>query len=587
MANDGKRLLLIESANCSNEVRIALLVNDKVVEFEQEFKEKRQLRGNIYVAYIKRIEPALQAVFIEYGKNKQGFLSFSEISLNYFNIPEKEKETIFEGCSNDNHTEETLANVSSDSTVSKSIGESGSNFVREIPLHKKYKLQDVISVNQKILVQLTKEERGNKGASFTTYITLVGRYCVFMPNSMSKGGVSRRIEDTNVRKQLKDILNSINLPKRSGLIVRTVGAGKSKKEIEQDYDYLSSLWQDIQKNASSVNAPSLIYNEVDVIIRSVRDFCSNDIEIIVSGREAFEAVRRYAKNALKGSKLRYRLYRGYVPIFTHYKVEDQISELYGNRVELPSGGSLVITLTEAFVSIDVNSGKMTGEDSIEETAYRTNMEAVLEISRQANLRGLSGLIVVDFIDMLKYQYCRAVESAIKQAFKDDKAKVQFSFINDFGLMVFSRQRIKPNIQEINTTECLHCKGIGRVKSNEVVVASILRNLQHIANKNQNKSFDLVARSAVIAHIFNNKRDVVSTIEKEFNITLDVSIDDSLDVNTFILKQGDDVNLNDYEPLQNSGYQIVNSSNKEADSSNKLLGNFWLTKWLSRLLSSNN
>ncbi len=587
MANDGKRLLLIESANCSNEVRIALLVNDKVVEFEQEFKEKRQLRGNIYVAYIKRIEPALQAAFIEYGKNKQGFLSFSEISLNYFNIPEKEKETIFEGCSNDNHTEETLANVSSDSTVSKSIGESGSNFVREIPLHKKYKLQDVISVNQKILVQLTKEERGNKGASFTTYITLVGRYCVFMPNSMSKGGVSRRIEDTNVRKQLKDILNSINLPKRSGLIVRTVGAGKSKKEIERDYDYLSSLWQDIQKNASSVNAPSLIYNEVDVIIRSVRDFCSNDIEIIVSGKEAFEAVRRYAKNALKGSKLRYRLYRGYVPIFTHYKVEDQISELYGNRVELPSGGSLVITLTEAFVSIDVNSGKMTGEDSIEETAYRTNMEAVLEISRQANLRGLSGLIVVDFIDMLKYQYCRAVESAIKQAFKDDKAKVQFSFINDFGLMVFSRQRIKPNIQEINTTECLHCKGIGRVKSNEVVVASILRNLQHIANKNQNKSFDLVARSAVIAHIFNNKRDVVSTIEKEFNITLDVSIDDSLDVNTFILKQGDDVNLNDYEPLQNSGYQIVNSSNKEADSSNKLLGNFWLTKWLSRLLSSNN
>lgn len=587
MASDGKRLLLIESTTCSNEVRVALLVNGRVVEFEQEFKEKRQLRGNIYVAYVKRIEPALQAVFIEYGKNKQGFLSFSEISLNYFNIPEKEKEIIFEGYSNDDDTEEALANVSSDSTVSKSIGESVSSFVREIPLYKKYKLQDVISVNQKILVQLTKEERGSKGASFTTYITLVGRYCVFMPNSISKGGVSRRIEDTNVRKQLKDILNSINLPKRSGLIVRTAGAGKSKKEIEQDYNNLILLWKNIQQNFSSLNVPSLIYNEVDVIIRSVRDFCSNDIKIIVSGKEAFEAVRQYAENALKGSKLRYRLYGGCAPIFTYYRVEDQISELYSNRVELPSGGSLVITLTEAFVSIDVNSGKMTGEDSIEETAYITNMEAVSEISRQANLRGLSGLIVVDFIDMLKYQYCRAVESAIRQAFKDDKAKVQFGYINDFGLMVFSRQRVKPNIQEINTTECLHCKGIGRVKSNEVIVASILRDLQHIANNNQNKSFDLVARSAVIAHIFNNKRDMVSTIEKEFNITLNVSIDNSLDADTFILKQGDHVNFNDYKPLQNSGCQIVNSRDKEAGSSDKLSGNFWLTKWLSRLLSSNN
>lgn len=583
MASDGKRLLLIESTTCSNEVRVALLVNGRVVEFEQEFKEKRQLRGNIYVAYVKRIEPALQAVFIEYGKNKQGFLSFSEISLNYFNIPEKEKE-IFpdEGyssgvdCSNGNCTEESL-----DSTAGN---ESSSGFVREVPLHSKYKLQDVISVNQKVLVQLTKEERGSKGASFTTYVTLVGRYCVFMPNSISKGGVSRRIEDSDIRKQLKDILNSINLPKRSGLIVRTAGAGKSKEEIEQDYNNLTLLWQNIQQNFSSLNVPSLVYNEADVVMRSVRDFCSNDTEIIVSGREVCEAVRKYTKSVLQG-KLRPRLYRGSVPIFTYYRVEDQTSELYSNRVELPSGGSLVITLTEAFVSIDVNSGKMTGEDNIEETAYRTNMEAVPEISRQANLRGLSGLIVVDFIDMLKLEYCKNVEFAIKQAFKDDKAKVQFSFINDFGLMVFSRQRIKPNIQEINTTECLRCKGIGRVKSDEAIVASILRDLQHIANKNQNKSFDLIARSAVIAHIFNNKRDVVSTIEKEFNITLNVSIDNSLDVDTFILKQGDHVNFNDYKPLQNSGYKILNNSNKEA--ADNLQGKFWLTKWLSRLLSSNN
>ncbi|APR98101.1 Rne/Rng family ribonuclease [Wolbachia endosymbiont of Folsomia candida] len=599
MGNKGKRLLLIENSICSDEVRVVLSVNNRVVEFEQEFKEKKQLRGNIYVAYVKRIEPSLQAVFIEYGKNKQGFLSFSEIAMDYFNIPEKEKEALFEHYSSDNSAEEgndTKATTSSDSaTSSKSSNESGNGFVREVPLYKKYKLQDVISVNQKVLVQLTKEERGNKGASFTTYITLVGRYCVFMPNSMSKGGVSRRIEDSNVRKQLKDVLDSLTLPKRSGLIIRTVGSGKSKKEIEQDYNYLSSLWQNIQKNASSIGVSSLIYNEADIIMRSVRDFCGNDVEIIISGKEAFEEVRKYAQNALKGSKLRYRLYKGSIPIFTYYGIEDQISELYSNRVKLPSGGSLIITLTEAFVSIDVNSGKMTGEDSIEETAYRTNMEAAPEISRQVSLRGLSGLIVVDFIDMLRYQYCRAVESAIKQAFKDDKAKVQFSYINDFGLMVFSRQRIKPNIQEVNTTECSYCKGLGRVKSSEAIVTSILRELQHIANKNRNRSFDLVAHGAVVGHIFNNKRQTVATIESEFNITLNVSVDNSMDVDVFVLKQGDDVHLHGHsetnKPLENSGYQIENNknvSNEKPSDLNKLqekTGSFWLTKWLSRLLNS--
>ncbi|MGL9681585.1 MAG: Rne/Rng family ribonuclease [Wolbachia sp.] len=589
MVSSCKRLLLIENSICSDEVRVALSVNNRVIEFEQEFKERRQLRGNIYIARVKRVEPSLQAVFIEYGKNKQGFLSFSEISPDYFNIPEKEKEAFYESYSSGDCAEEgndVSANTSSDSTTSSSVNESGNDFVREVSLYRRYKLQDVISVNQKMLVQLTKEERGNKGASFTTYITLVSRYCVFMPNSISRGGVSRRIENINVRKQLKDILDSIELPKRSGLIIRTVGSGKSKEEIEQDYNYLSSLWQSIQENVSSVNVPSLIYNEADLIMKSIRDFCNDDVEVVISGKEAFETVRQYARNVLKGSKLRYRLYRGFVPIFTYYGIEDQISELYSNRVKLPSGGSLIITLTEAFVSIDVNSGKMTGEDNIEETAYRTNMEAAPEISRQVNLRGLSGLIVIDFIDMLKYQYCRSVESAIRQAFKEDKARVQFSYINDFGLMVFSRQRIKPNIQEINTTECLHCKGIGKVKSTEVIVASILRDLQHVAIRNRNRSFDLVTHGSIIAHIFNNKRDTVSTIEKEFNIKLNVSADNNLSIDAFILKRGDDVNLNDCKPLQNSGYKIETSNSERTDNLGGLQSNFWLTKWLSRLLSSN-
>jgi len=598
VADNGKKLLLIESSICSDEIRVALSVNNKVVEFEQEFKGRKQLRGNIYVAYIKRIEPSLQAVFIEYGKNKQGFLPFSEISLDYFNIPEKEKEALFESYTSDHCTEENDAGDSSSATsnsISKSHNESGNTFIKEIPVYKKYKLQDVISVNQKILVQLTKEERGNKGASFTTYITLVGRYCVLMPNSMSKGGVSRRIEDPNIKKQLREILNTINLPKKSALIIRTVGAGKSKREIDHDYNYLYSLWQNIQKNASSINVPLLVYNEADIIMRSIRDFCSNNVEIIVSGKEAFETVKQYTKNALKGSRLRSRLYRGSVPMFTYYAVEDQISELYSNRVKLPSGGSLIITPTEAFVSIDVNSGKMTGEGSIEETAYRTNMEAVPEISRQVNLRGLSGLIVIDFIDMVRYQYCRAVESAVRQAFRDDKAKVQFSYINDFGLMVLSRQRIKPNIQEVNTTECLHCKGIGRVKSNEVIAASILRDLQHLANKSRGITFDLMAHGEVIAHIFNSKRSTILTIEKEFNVTLNVAVDNSLDANAFTLKQGDDIYFNGNsevnKPLRNFGYQF--ESNEDSHSTNQSqklqgnVGNFWLTRWLSRLFNSSN
>ncbi len=599
MVDNGKKLLLIESSICSGEVRVALSVNNKVVEFEQEFKEKKQLRGNIYVAYVKRIEPSLQAVFIEYGKNKQGFLPFSEISLDYFNISDKEKEALSASCLNDSSGKNDDEECDSDSkerkedidcSANKNSNEPSGTFVKEIPIYKKYKLQDVISVNQKVLVQLTKEERGNKGASFTTYITLVGRYCVLMPNALNKGGVSRRIEDHNTRKQLKEILNLLNLPKRLGLIIRTVGGGKSKKEIQQDYDYLYSLWQDIQKNASSTHVSALIYNEADIIMRSIRDFCSDNVEIVVSGKEAFESVRRYTRNALKDSRIRSRLYRGSIPIFTYYAAEDQIAELYSNKVKLTSGGSLVITLTEAFVTIDVNSGKMTGEDNIEETAYRTNMEAVSEIARQVNLRGLSGLIVIDFIDMLKYQYCRTVESAVRQAFRYDRAKVQFSYINEFGLMVLSRQRIKPNIQEINTTECFYCKGVGRLKSSEVIATSILRDLQHVANKNRNKSFDLLANGIIIAHIFNYKRDAVTAIENEFNIGLNVSIDNSLDIDKFVLKYGDDVHLSNYtEPLKNLGYQPKNNwsgndKDNSKDNNNKKVSNFWLNKWLSRLLN---
>ncbi|WP_333023921.1 Rne/Rng family ribonuclease [Wolbachia endosymbiont of Pentidionis agamae] len=578
MVSSSKKILI--DSICSDEVRAAVLLGDKIVEFEQEFKEKKQLRGNIYVAYVRRIEPSLQAVFIEYGNNKQGFLPFSEISIEYFNIPEEEKELIFEAYAKKNNTHDKIN--SSNGEESHSLYSVG----KEKSIYIKYKLQDVITLNQKILVQLTKEERGHKGASFTTYATLVGRYCVFMPNSDSKGGVSRRIEDVNVRNRLKEILSLLKLHPRSGLIIRTIGADKSKADIEQDYIYLCNLWQNIQKNAFSTHFPSLIYNESDMVMRFVRDLCNQDTqEIIISGREVYEEVKKYF--SIIKSRLRIRLYNGSIPIFVYYGVEDQISELYANKVILPSGGSLVIVLTEAFVSIDVNSGKMTGEDNIEETAYKTNMEAVNEISRQVNLRGLSGLIVIDFIGMVKYHYCRAVEYAIKQAFKNDRAKIQFSYINDFGLMVLSRQRIKPNIQEINTKECSHCKGVGKIKSPEVITASIFRSLYYAIDKDKNKNFYLTAHSIVISYIFNNKRDAISAIEKKCNVIISVSIDDSLDVDAFALKVLDnDLPHNNYSntiaPLKNSGYQ---SKDYDTDNLEKKVNNFWLTKWLLRLFGS--
>ncbi|UWI83122.1 Rne/Rng family ribonuclease [Wolbachia endosymbiont of Howardula sp.] len=577
MASNNKGLLLIENSICSDEIRIALSVNNHIIAFEQEFKHKKQLRGNIYIAYVKRIEPSLQAVFIEYGNNRQGFLSFSEISPEYFNIPEQEKQALFESDTNNQSIEENLVR----STPDLLDDQNHCNSTNELPLYKKYKLQDVILVNQKLLVQLTKEERSNKGASFTTYITLVGRYCVFMPNTMSKGGISRKIEDINIRKQLKEILNSIQLPQRSCLIIRTIGSGQDQKEIEKDFNYLSVLWENIQKNASRMEISSLIYNEADIVMKSVRDFCSKDIEVIVSGKEAFESIQHYVKNILQDHQLRCRLYRGLIPIFTYYGIENQISELYDNKVKLPSGGSVIISLTEALVAIDVNSGKMTGEESIEETAYKTNMEAVLEISRQVNLRGLSGLIVIDFIDMVRHQYCRAVESSMKQAFKNDKAKIQFSFINDFGLMVISRQRIKPNIQEINTIECIHCKGLGRVKSHEVIVASILRNLQYVAQKHHNKWFELIACGILISYIFNNNRDAITSIEKEYNVMLHITVDNTLDINTFFLRQGDNIHLDNCTPLQNSKYQVDSFNQHTEKTRCNIKSSFWLTKWLGR------
>ncbi|ACZ49115.1 ribonuclease E [Anaplasma centrale str. Israel] len=537
MSNDssGKRILV--DAAYVDEIRVAVLDGGKVVEFDQELKDRKQLRGNIYYAVVKRVEPSLQAVFIEYGISKHGFLPFSEISVEHYQLPAEEKEALLQDVYGDDQEHEELAG--DDGVATPLPDECGVDACKpslddrsgkrdpaskagrsRASLHKLYKIQDVIKVDQKLMVQIIKEERGSKCATFSTHVALAGRYCIFMPNAGSKSsGISRRIEDCDDRRNLKEVLNSIKLPKESGIIIRTAGSNKSQKEIEQDLSYLQSTWQEIRDNCENMEPPALLYVEANIVKRALRDFCDETThEVVVAGSRAFSLVKEYAKSMFR-NKLRVRMYKGSVPIFTHYRVDSQILELYSDKIFLPSGGYLVITPTEALVSIDVNSGKMTGEDSIEETAYKTNMEAVKEIARQVNLRGLSGLIVIDFIDMLRYRYCRAVESEVREAFKNDKAKVQFGYISAFGLMEISRQRVKQSILDTNTIQCAHCRGVGRVRSLESVAADILRSVRYFAHKNREKIISVSADHEVLTYLFNNKRKHIWAIEGEFKVII--------------------------------------------------------------------
>lgn len=556
----GKRILV--DAVYADEIRVAVLDEGKVIEFDQELKDRKQVRGgNVYYAVVRRIEPSLQAVFIEYGIGKHGFLPFSEISVEHFQLPPEEKEALIQSVyGGDADLEEVVdedvlapdeGNVAEaecaagEEKVQPAVAEdrdakkgsaSAKNGKSKLVLHKMYKVQNVIKVDQKLMVQIIKEERGSKCATFSTYIVLAGRYCIFMPNSGSRNsGVSRRIEDCDNRKNLKKFISAMKLPKEAGVIIRTAGDNKSQREIEQDLQYLQNTWKEICDACAVVEGPTLLYVEADIIKRTLRDFCNESVQdVVVAGSQAYSVVKEYAKSMF-GNKLRVRMYKGSVPVFTHYRVSTQILELYSDKIYLPSGGYLVITPTEALVSIDVNSGRMTGEDSIEETAYRTNMEAVKEIARQVNLRGLSGLIVIDFIDMIKYRYCRAVEAEIREAFKGDRAKIQFGYISAFGLMEISRQRVKQSILETTTVQCSHCKGVGRVRTLESVSASILRDIRYLASKSAERIIAVSLNPKVLAYIFNNKRKHISDIEVEMRVLIRLDFDESAGLSDFNIR----------------------------------------------------
>ncbi|MDR1236586.1 MAG: Rne/Rng family ribonuclease, partial [Holosporaceae bacterium] len=463
--------MLIDSAH-AEEIRVAVVDGDKLDKFDFETPSKTQVKGNIYLAKIVRVEPSLQAAFVDYGGDRHGFLSFSEIHHDYFQIPVGDRQDL------ENHIQNAV------SALLAEAGESAQELdPKEISklryqFYRRYKIQEVIKKRQIMLVQVTKEERGNKGAALTTYISLAGRYCVLMPNTAKGSGVSRKVVNHEDREKLKKIIADFKMENGS-VLIRTAGIGHPKTEIIKDFNYLKKMWDEIRETTVKSTAPYLIHEEAGIIKRAIRDLYSRDIDsIFVEGEEGYKTAKSFVKKIMPSHVKKVKQYSDEkLPLFAKFKISEQINQIYSTRVDLPSGGYLVINTTEAMISIDVNSGKATRERNIAETALKTNLEAVAEIARQCRLRDLAGLIVVDLIDMTEKRNNSQVERCLRDALREDKAKIQVGTISNFGLLEFSRQRLRSSIVDANMITCPHCNGIGSVWSNESVAIQVLRKIE--------------------------------------------------------------------------------------------------------------
>jgi ribonuclease E len=469
--------LLIDASH-PEETRIAIKSNNGIEEYEYENIHRKNLKGNIYLGKVSRIEPSLQAAFVDFGNERHGFLAFNDIQSDYYQIPQADKDRIKKeeeearaklleendkeiiehaeqgedinlqdkNSSNGDQDEENIGNKVSN----EEIDSNEENHVEDKPKNnrsfyrfKRYRIQEVIKPGQIVLIQIVKEERGKKGAALTTFISLAGKYIVLMPNTAKGGGISRKIYSSSDRKKMKEIINDIELPKTMGLIIRTAGANKTKNEIKDDLTNLLGTWEEIRKKTLKSIAPSTIHEEEDLIARAIRDFYSKDIDsIVVDGDKAFEAAKKYAKKISSAHVKNVVKYKGKIPIFHHYNIEKYLNSIFEPRIELKSGGYIIISPTEALVSIDINSGRSTRERNVEKTALTNNLEAAEEIARQVKLRDLAGLIVIDFIDMENYSNKRLVERKLRESLKNDKARIQFGRISNFGLLEMTRQRLR-------------------------------------------------------------------------------------------------------------------------------------------------
>ncbi|MDP3174980.1 MAG: ribonuclease E/G, partial [Phenylobacterium sp.] len=527
--------MLIDAAH-AEETRVVVVDGNRVEEFDFESQSRKQLRGNIYLAKVTRVEPSLQAAFIEYGGNRHGFLAFNEIHPDYYQIPVADREALMrdEAEEEDDHHPAPAARESDgeDDDDAAVVDDEDDVMEEEVArrrrrLMRKYKIQEVIRRRQIMLVQVVKEERGNKGAALTTYLSLAGRYGVLMPNTARGGGISRKITTVTDRKRLKGVVQSLEVPQGMGLIVRTAGAKRTKAEIKRDYEYLLRLWENIRETTLHSIAPALIYEEEDLVKRAIRDLYDKDIEgVWVEGERGFKEAREFMRMLMPSQAKKVQAYREPTPLFVKHRVEDHLSQIYSPVVPLRSGGYLVINQTEALVAVDVNSGRSTRERNIEATALKTNMEAAEETARQLRLRDLAGLIVIDFIDMDEGKNNRAVEKKLKDCLKDDRARVQMGKISSFGLMEISRQRRRSGVLEGTTHVCEHCAGTGRVRSVESSALAALRALEIEALKGGGEA-TLRTPRAVGLYILNEKRAYLARLQQASGLFVTVIVDDAL------------------------------------------------------------
>ncbi|SDU17338.1 ribonuclease E/G [Stappia sp. ES.058] len=557
--------MLIDAAH-PEETRVVVVRGNRVEEFDFEAANRKQLRGNIYLAKVTRVEPSLQAAFVDYGGNRHGFLAFGEIHPDYYQIPVADRQALLEEEEADarrNDADEAPekparpsrrrakaakadaedASVSVDETPSDDDagadtenGSDGENDVEsvgaedameEVPQRarrhrKQYKIQEVIKRRQVLLVQVVKEERGNKGAALTTYLSLAGRYSVLMPNTARGGGISRKITNPADRKRLKKIASELEVPQGMGVILRTAGASRTKAEIKRDFEYLMRLWENVRDLTLQSSAPYLVYEEGSLIKRSIRDLYNKDIDqVLVAGDEGYREAKDFMRMLMPSHAKNVQPYKDATPVFSRFMVESQLDAMFSPQVTLKSGGYIVINQTEALVAIDVNSGKSTREHNIEDTAFQTNLEAAEEVARQLRLRDLAGLIVIDFIDMEENKNNRAVERKMKDCLKNDRARIQVGRISHFGLLEMSRQRIRTGVLESSMTPCPHCHGTGMIRSVESVALHVLRSLEDQLLKGPTHNLIVRTTTDAALYILNQKRSHLSDLEARFGLEIDV------------------------------------------------------------------
>jgi ribonuclease E len=529
---------MLIDARHPEETRVAVINGQRIEEFDFEAADRKQLKGNIYLAKVTRVEPSLQAAFVEYGGNRHGFLAFSEIHPDYYQIPREDREALlreeaeYAAEQDDHHDEELDENGEPKEDVAETGGQQDepTDALRRKrqSLRRRYKIQEVIHRRQVLLIQVVKEERGSKGAALTTYLSLAGRYCVLMPNTAHGGGISRKISNLADRKRLKSIMADLKLPQGMGAIVRTAGLKRSSEDIRRDFDYLTRLWDEIREKTLASSAPMLIHQDSDLIKRAIRDIYHRDIDqVLVEGPEGYADASRFMSMLMPGHTPKVVEYSDNVPLFQRFGVEQQLEGMYQPVVQLKSGGYIVINPTEALVSIDINSGRSTREYGIEETATKTNLEAADEIGRQLRLRDMAGLVVIDFIDMEVGANTRRVEKAMKDALRNDRARVQIGRISAFGLMEMSRQRLRTGILEASTHICPMCEGTGMVRSVSSAALAALRALEAEALRGRASEFTLRAGDEVAVYILNRKRIELAELEELYGVTIVTVPDEAL------------------------------------------------------------